>query len=62
VVAAILVANGFRFDRSAEHGDIYRRPSDHRWTTVPRGAKIGVPLLKLIQRQSGKPREEFVRP
>ena len=59
-MVAILASNGFHFDRSAEHGDVYRRAADRRWTTVPRGAKIGVPLLKLIQRQTGKSRDEFL--
>jgi len=60
-VARIVKANGFEFDRSAEHGDIYRRVADRRWTTIPRATQIGIPLFKLIQKQTGKPREDFLR-
>jgi predicted RNA binding protein YcfA (HicA-like mRNA interferase family) len=71
-VVAIVERNGFAFVRSGPHGDLYRRASDQRYTTVPRaggkkagkggGRRLGPPMIELIRKQTGKSESELAQP
>ena len=70
IVVGIIERNGFVFARAGKHGDIYRRASDRRITTVPRaggksrgkggGKKLGPTMVDVIRRQTGKREDEFI--
>ena len=61
VVVGVVEGNGFEFARRAPHGDIYRRASDARWTTIPR-RKLDPAMLEVIRKETGKREDEFIAP